>query len=115
MEAFAQHVRQIRDVVTSSCAGREGLPHSQPILTLDRFPCENERSARSCQNLRVNHVKKILIATVSLFAFVTVASAADFPRAQPVPAAPAPIGKMPIGKSPVGKSPVGKTPVAARY
>lgn len=60
-------------------------------------------------------MKKILIVTASLVAFTTVASAADLPRPQPVPAAPAPIGKMPIGKMPVGKAPIGKAPVTARY
>jgi hypothetical protein len=86
-------------------------------LTVSRY--EKAGAARSLANLPanlgINHVKKVLIATVALVAFATAASAADFPRPQPVPAAPAPIGKMPIGKSPVGKSPVGKTPVAARY
>jgi opacity protein-like surface antigen len=60
-------------------------------------------------------VKKVLIVTASLFAFMTAASAADLPRPQPVYAAPASIGKMPIGKSPVGKAPIGKAPLAARY
>lgn len=59
---------------------------------------------------------KILIATASVVALMTAASAADLPRPQPVPAYPAaPIGKMPIGKGPVGKAPIGKTPVTARY
>jgi hypothetical protein len=44
-------------------------------------------------------------------AMVTVASAADLPRPQPVPPQPAYVGKMPIGKGPVGKGPVGKAPV----
>jgi hypothetical protein len=61
-------------------------------------------------------VVKVLIATGAVLAMVTVASAADLPRPQPVPAYPAaPVGKAPIGKSPVGKSPVGKAPVTARY
>lgn len=60
-------------------------------------------------------MKRILIVTASLVAFMTAAAAADLPRPQPVPATPAPIGKMPIGKSPVGKAPVGKAPVTARY
>ncbi|MCA6106613.1 hypothetical protein [Bradyrhizobium cenepequi] len=57
-------------------------------------------------------MKKIVIAVGATLAMVTVASAADLPRREPVPAYPqAPIGKMPIGKTPVGKTPVGKTPV----
>ncbi|MGY3617537.1 hypothetical protein [Bradyrhizobium sp. USDA 10063] len=62
-------------------------------------------------------MKKIVIAVGATLAMVTVASAADLPRREPVPAYPAaPVGKMPIGKTPVGKTPVGKTPVVApRY
>jgi hypothetical protein len=61
-------------------------------------------------------VKKILIVAVATLGMVAVASAADLPRRQPVPAyPPAPVGKMPIGKGPVGKSPVGKAPYAAPY
>ena len=59
---------------------------------------------------------KILIATASVLAFVSAASAADLPQRQPVPSYPAaPVGKMPIGKSPIGKAPYGKGPVAAHY
>jgi opacity protein-like surface antigen len=65
--------------------------------------------------LRRDYVKKVLIVTASLVAFMTAASAADLPQRQPVPYAPAPIGKMPIGKSPIGKAPLGKAPVTARY
>jgi opacity protein-like surface antigen len=60
-------------------------------------------------------MKRVLIVTASLVAFMTAASAADLPRPQPVPAGPAVIGKMPIGKSPIGKAPIGKAPVTARY
>jgi hypothetical protein len=62
-------------------------------------------------------VVKVLIATASVFAFVSAAVAADLPQRQPVPPAyqSAPVGKMPIGKDPVGKGPVGKGPVTARY
>ena len=52
------------------------------------------------------------------FAMVSVASAADLPRRQPVYVQEqAPSGKMPIGKSPVGKAPIGKAPgpVVSRY
>jgi hypothetical protein len=45
---------------------------------------------------------------------VTAASAADFPRKQPV-YQEAPVGKMPIGKTPVGKTPVDRAPVVSRY
>jgi hypothetical protein len=41
---------------------------------------------------------------------VSVAAAADLPRAQPVYQT-AQVGKMPIGKTPIGKTPIGKTPV----
>ena len=59
---------------------------------------------------------KILIATASMFALVSAASAADFPQRQPVPPAQAfPVGKAPIGKSPIGKAPLGKAPVGAHY
>jgi len=57
---------------------------------------------------------KIVIAAGAMLAVVTAASAADFPRRQPV-YQDAPVGKMPIGKTPVGKTPVGKTPVSSRY
>jgi len=57
---------------------------------------------------------KFVIATGMVLAMVATATAADFPRPQPV-YQEAPVGKMPIGKSPIGKSPVGKAPVAARY
>jgi hypothetical protein len=53
---------------------------------------------------------KIAIVAAATLAAVTVASAADFPHAQPVYQT-AQIGKMPIGKSPIGKSPIGKAPV----
>jgi hypothetical protein len=55
---------------------------------------------------------KFLIVGTASFALISVAAAADLPRAQPV-YQPAQVGKMPIGKYPVGKSPVGKYPVAA--
>lgn len=60
---------------------------------------------------------KILIASASVVAMVTAASAADLPQRQPAPVySEAPVvGKMPIGKSPVGKAPYGKGPVVARY
>jgi len=57
---------------------------------------------------------KIVIVAGAMFAVVTAASAADFPRRQPV-YQEAPLGKMPVGKTPVGKSPVGKAPVVSRY
>jgi hypothetical protein len=63
-------------------------------------------------------VVKILIAGAialgATLAMAGIASAADFPRAQPVYQT-ASVGKMPIGKTPVGKTPIGKAPVAARY
>jgi hypothetical protein len=60
---------------------------------------------------------KALIATTALLGMVSLAAAADIPRAQPV-YSQAPVGKMPIGKYPVigklpGKYPVGKYPTAA--
>ena len=61
-----------------------------------------------------NTVMKIVIVASAMLAVVTAASAADFPRRQPV-YQEAPLGKMPIGKSPIGKSPIGKAPVASRY
>ena len=51
----------------------------------------------------------IVSASVSAFAFVGTAVAADLPHPQPV-VQTAPVGKWP-GKSPVGKSPVGKYPI----
>ncbi len=57
---------------------------------------------------------KFLIVAGAMLAVVTAASAADFPRRQPV-YQEAQVGKMPVGKSPIGKTPVGKTPVAPRY
>ncbi|WP_423964250.1 hypothetical protein [Bradyrhizobium sp.] len=57
---------------------------------------------------------KFLIVAGATLAMVTAASAADFPRPQPV-TQEASIGKMPIGKAPIGKNPVGKAPVAAKY
>jgi hypothetical protein len=57
---------------------------------------------------------KIVIVAGATLALVTAASAADFPRKQPV-YQEAPLGKMPIGKSPIGKTPIGKTPVVSRY
>jgi len=56
---------------------------------------------------------KVVIIAGATLALVTVASAADLPRPQPV-YQQAPVGKMPIGKTPVGKSPIGKTPVVTR-
>jgi hypothetical protein len=56
---------------------------------------------------------KIAIIAGATLAVVTAASAADFPRSQPVYQT-APVGKMPVGKAPVGKTPVGKTPVGTR-
>lgn len=60
---------------------------------------------------------KALIATAASLAMVSLAAAADLPRAQPV-YSQAPVGKMPIGKYPIigklpGKYPVGKYPTAA--
>ena len=57
---------------------------------------------------------KFVIATGMALAMVATATAADFPRPQPVYQS-APVGKAPIGKSPIGKSPMGKAPIAARY
>jgi hypothetical protein len=45
---------------------------------------------------------KIVIVAGATLALVTAASAADFPRKQPV-YQEAPLGKMPIGKSPIAK------------
>lgn len=55
---------------------------------------------------------KALVVTAATLAMVSLAAAADLPRAQPV-YSQAPVGKMPIGKYPVGKYPVGKYPTAA--
>jgi hypothetical protein len=59
---------------------------------------------------------KFVIAAGATLAFVSVASAADLPRPQPVyqqaQVGKMPIGKTPIGKTPIGKTPIGKTPVA---
>jgi hypothetical protein len=57
---------------------------------------------------------KIVIVAGVMFALVTAAGAADFPRRQPV-YQEAPVGKMPIGKTPIGKTPIGKAPVVSRY
>ena len=57
---------------------------------------------------------KFLIVVGAMLAVVTAASAADFPRRQPV-YQDAPVGKMPIGKTPIGKTPIGKSPVVSRY
>jgi len=57
---------------------------------------------------------KFVIVAGALLAVVSAATAADFPRRQPV-YQDAPVGKMPIGKTPVGKAPIGKTPVMSRY
>ena len=67
--------------------------------------------------LRRSAVVKILIATASVVALMSAASAADLPHPQPVPAYPAPVGKMPIGKGPIGKAPLGKAPapVVSKY
>lgn len=54
---------------------------------------------------------KVMMIVGATLAMVTVASAADLPRPQPVPQQPPVIGKMPIGKGPIGKGPVGKAPV----
>jgi hypothetical protein len=75
-------------------------------IALSRFVLRTER--------RITVVKVMMIVGATL-AMVTVASAADLPRPQPVPPQPAYVGKMPIGKSPVGKSPVGKGPVVPHY
>jgi hypothetical protein len=56
-------------------------------------------------------VVKVMMIVGATLAMVTVASAADLPRPQPVPQQPPMIGKMPIGKGPIGKGPVGKAPV----
>jgi hypothetical protein len=55
------------------------------------------------------------ISSVS-FTSVTVAAAADPPRAQPV-CEQAQVGNMPIGKAPIGKTPIGKAPalLVTRY
>lgn len=57
-------------------------------------------------------MKTFVISAGAMLALVTMAHAADLPRAQPVYEQPA-FGKMPIGKAPIGKSPVGKAPVVA--
>lgn len=54
-------------------------------------------------------LKFVVLAGASL-AFVSVATAADLPRPQPV-YSQAPVGKMPIGKTPIGKTPIGKSPI----
>lgn len=56
---------------------------------------------------------RIAIIAGATLAMVTAASAADFPRSQPVYQT-APVGKMPVGKAPIGKSPIGKRPVETR-
>ena len=56
---------------------------------------------------------KVVIIAGATLALVTVASAADLPRPQPV-YQQAPVGKGPVGKTPVGKAPIGKTPVVTR-
>jgi hypothetical protein len=60
---------------------------------------------------------KALIATGATLALVTVASAADLPRPQPVVQQAPVVGKAPIGKEPVGKAPIGKmpAPVVSKY
>lgn len=60
---------------------------------------------------------KALVVTAASLAMVSIAAAADLPRAQPV-YSQAPVGKMPIGKYPIigklpGKNPIGKYPTAA--
>lgn len=64
---------------------------------------------------KITMMKTLIVAGATL-AFVTAASAADLPHAQPVyKAEPAPVvGKAPIGKSPIGKTPIGKEPVVTR-
>lgn len=54
---------------------------------------------------------KVMMIVGATLAMVTVASAADLPRPQPVPQQAPVVGKMPIGKAPIGKAPVGKVPV----
>jgi len=56
-------------------------------------------------------VVKVMMILGATLAMVTVASAADLPRPQPVPQQAPFVGKMPIGKAPIGKTPVGKAPV----
>lgn len=58
---------------------------------------------------------KVMMIVGATLAMVTVASAADLPRPQPVPQQPPMVGKMPIGKGPIGKGPVGKGPVVPHY
>ena len=60
-------------------------------------------------------MKKIAIVAAALGSMfvVSVASAADLPRPQPV-YTQAPVGKAPIGKAPVGKAPIGKAPLVTR-
>jgi hypothetical protein len=60
-------------------------------------------------------VVKVMMIVGATLAMVTVASAADLPRPQPVPQQPPMVGKMPIGKGPIGKGPVGKGPVVPHY
>jgi hypothetical protein len=64
-------------------------------------------------------MKKLLLVTASIFAFVGAAVAADLPTRQPPPPTPV-VGKLPIpiigklpiiGKTPIGKAPLGKGPV----
>jgi hypothetical protein len=64
--------------------------------------------------IRRSTVVKVMMIAGATLAMVTVASAADLPRPQPV-YQQAPVGKMPIGKGPIGKSPVGKAPVVGHY
>jgi hypothetical protein len=95
------------------------LPYSEPIPTLHLVAYRWSATATCLflPTIKENFVVKILIATASVLALVTAASAADLPQRQPAPVyseAPA-VGKMPVGKSPVGKAPYGKGPVAARY
>jgi hypothetical protein len=60
---------------------------------------------------------KTLIAVGATLALVTVASAADLPRPQPVAQQAPVVGKAPIGKEPVGKAPIGKAPapIVSKY
>jgi hypothetical protein len=78
----------------------------------DKFP--GQILALGFFSRRRDNVMKFLIAAGATLAMVTVASAADLPRPQPVVQQPV-VGKMPIGKGPIGKGPVGKGPVVARY
>ena len=93
------------------------LPHCRRIPTFDAYNVSAGNAAQRCraffQSKRRSALMKVVIIAGATLALVTVASAADLPRPQPV-YQQAPVGKMPIGKSPIGKSPVGKAPIVSR-